>query len=153
MGVLETAVQLVGKLDRRAPPAPDLQIVATEYVAPGIRYGARTRCRGADLLGLDWVGVTESFFDLGGNSLAAMRLAGPGERGAGYGGVGARDLRCPDDPRLAQAVAGNDAALLRRSSPSTHGPRRSAVVRAAAHVVLNQMNTGSAAYNQPTVLC
>ncbi|MBS4729809.1 amino acid adenylation domain-containing protein [Mycobacterium sp. SM1] len=62
-----------GKLDRRALPAPDYGDVeryrapssATEEILAGIYAG---------VLGLERVGVEDSFFDLGGDSLSAMRL-------------------------------------------------------------------------------
>ncbi|WP_156428048.1 non-ribosomal peptide synthetase, partial [Mycobacterium sp. GA-1999] len=62
-----------GKLDRRALPAPEYQD-ADRYRAPvgaveEILAGVYAR-----ILGLDRVGVDESFFDLGGDSLSAMRL-------------------------------------------------------------------------------
>nr|CRL68842.1 linear gramicidin synthetase subunit D [Mycolicibacterium komanii] len=62
-----------GKLDKRALPAPEYQAIdryrppanAAEEILAGIY---------AQVLGLDRVGVDDSFFDLGGDSLSAMRL-------------------------------------------------------------------------------
>src|ERR1700744_3944030 len=62
-----------GKLDARALPAPEYQdadryrapISAVEEILAGIY---------AHVLGLERVGVDDSFFDLGGDSLSAMRL-------------------------------------------------------------------------------
>ncbi|WP_156669618.1 non-ribosomal peptide synthetase, partial [Mycobacterium sp. E3339] len=62
-----------GKLDARALPAPDYHdadryrppVSAVEEILAGIY---------AQVLGLERVGVDDSFFDLGGDSLAAMRL-------------------------------------------------------------------------------
>ena len=62
-----------GKLDARALPAPDYRDVdnyrapttATEEILAGIY---------AEVLGVERVGVDDSFFDLGGDSLSTMRL-------------------------------------------------------------------------------
>ena len=141
-----------GKLDRRALPAPDLQIVATEYVAPESDTEHALAAVYADLLGLDRVGVTESFFDLGGNSLAAMRLAARASEALGME-VSVREIfDAPTIRGLAQAVAGNDAAL---APIVAVDPRPAQIPLSFAQQrmwFLNQMNTGSAAYNQPTVL-
>ncbi|MFK2898818.1 amino acid adenylation domain-containing protein [Dyella jejuensis] len=64
-----------GKLDRRALPAPDHRRpeLADVYV-PAIGKTEQRLCElFADLLGLDQVGRNDHFFDLGGNSLLAIR--------------------------------------------------------------------------------
>ncbi|WP_259299912.1 non-ribosomal peptide synthetase [Streptomyces aurantiacus] len=64
-----------GKVDKRALPAPGEADVHKEtYVAPGTGT-ERALCRLVqDVLGLERVGLQDSFFDLGGHSLLATRL-------------------------------------------------------------------------------
>src|SRR5262249_3573952 len=61
-----------GKLDTRALPAPEY--TAGEYRAPGTPTEEILAGIYAQILGLDRVGVDDSFFDLGGDSLSAMRV-------------------------------------------------------------------------------
>jgi amino acid adenylation domain-containing protein len=64
-----------GKLDRRALPAPDSHRpeLADVYV-PAVGRTERRLCElFADMLGLDQVGRNDHFFDLGGNSLLAVK--------------------------------------------------------------------------------
>jgi thioesterase domain-containing protein/acyl carrier protein len=62
-----------GKLDYRALPAPDYQD-STEYRAPANEVEQALADIYGEILGLERVGVDHSFFDLGGDSLSAMRL-------------------------------------------------------------------------------
>jgi amino acid adenylation domain-containing protein/non-ribosomal peptide synthase protein (TIGR01720 family) len=63
-----------GKLDRRALPAPESHDV-DRYRAPGNAVEEILAGIYCEVLGLDRVGVDDSFFDLGGDSLLAMRLS------------------------------------------------------------------------------
>ncbi|MFT3900823.1 MAG: amino acid adenylation domain-containing protein [Gordonia sp. (in: high G+C Gram-positive bacteria)] len=62
-----------GKLDRKALPAPNLDLMSVAYVAPESPAEKAVADVLAKALSLPRLGVTESFFDAGGDSLAAMR--------------------------------------------------------------------------------
>jgi amino acid adenylation domain-containing protein len=62
-----------GKVDRRALPTPDLT-TADDYEAPRTPRQEVLCSLFAEVLGVPRVGLKDSFFDLDGDSLAAMRL-------------------------------------------------------------------------------
>ncbi|WP_157517081.1 non-ribosomal peptide synthetase [Mycobacterium sp. MS1601] len=62
-----------GKLDKRALPAPDYR-TAEHYRAPSNAGEEILAGIFAQVLGIERVGVDDSFFELGGDSLSAMRL-------------------------------------------------------------------------------
>jgi amino acid adenylation domain-containing protein len=63
-----------GKLDRSLPPAPPPTERGSELVAPRTQTEERIARLWASVLNVPRVGVFESFFDLGGTSLAGIRL-------------------------------------------------------------------------------
>ncbi|WP_156656095.1 non-ribosomal peptide synthetase, partial [Mycobacterium sp. 852002-51971_SCH5477799-a] len=87
-----------GKLDKRALPAPEYT-AGDGYQAPA--NGIEEILAGiyADVLGVDRVGVQDSFFDLGGDSLSAMRVVAAINKSAG-GDISVRTLF--ESPTVAQ---------------------------------------------------
>jgi thioesterase domain-containing protein/acyl carrier protein len=65
-----------GKVDRRALPAPDWSrsSLCGEFVAPRTAVEEQLAAIWRELLNIERVGVHDSFFDLGGSSLSALRL-------------------------------------------------------------------------------
>ena len=63
-----------GKVDRLALPAPTGRLDATSYVAPRTSVEEMLCSTWAEVLRLDRVGIDEDFFELGGQSLLAMRM-------------------------------------------------------------------------------
>jgi hypothetical protein len=62
-----------GKLDRKALPDPDFTALSTGAPPRDEREARLAGCF-AEALGLPEVGIDDSFFDLGGDSIASMHL-------------------------------------------------------------------------------
>jgi natural product biosynthesis luciferase-like monooxygenase protein/amino acid adenylation domain-containing protein len=63
-----------GKLDRKALPEPATTVTEQEFVLPRDQAEAEIAAIWANILHLPAVGVTDDFFDLGGDSLLGVRL-------------------------------------------------------------------------------
>ncbi|WP_020722882.1 non-ribosomal peptide synthetase [Actinomadura atramentaria] len=72
-----------GKIDTKALPRPVLTVPLREYRAPRDEREAAVAAVFAELLGADRVGIDDDFFELGGNSLVAMRIVSRVRRALG----------------------------------------------------------------------
>src|SRR6202012_5094425 len=102
-----------GKLDTRALPAPEYQD-SDAYRAPADAVEELLAGIYAQVLGIEppqRVGVDESFFDLGGDSLSAVRLIAAVNTALGSG-LSVRTLfEAPAVAQLALRIGGDDARL------------------------------------------
>jgi amino acid adenylation domain-containing protein/non-ribosomal peptide synthase protein (TIGR01720 family) len=72
----ELPLTVSGKLDRNALPAPDWsEALRAEYIAPRTPTETALAEIWQELLGVEQVGVNDDFFQLGGHSIIAMKLA------------------------------------------------------------------------------
>ena len=136
-----------GKLDTRALPAPDYQ-ETEKYRAPASVVEEILAGIYAEVLGLDRVGVDDSFFELGGDSLSAMRVIAAINTGLGCG-LSVRALfETPTIDGLAPRIGENAGAL----EPLTAQPRPAAIPVSFAQErlwFLDQFQGPSAVYNMP----
>ncbi|WP_412543787.1 amino acid adenylation domain-containing protein [Longispora sp. K20-0274] len=65
-----------GKVDRKALPVPDVEETEREFIGPRTPTEEHVAAVWRRVLDLDRVGVTDSFFDLGGHSIRAVALVG-----------------------------------------------------------------------------
>ncbi|WFR71259.1 condensation domain-containing protein [Prescottella defluvii] len=138
-----------GKLDRRALPEPEFRSAEAEFVAPRNPVEEILAAIFAELVGTQRVGVYDSFFDLGGNSLTATRLVAR-VNAALDARIGVREVF--DTPTVS-------ALALRIEAAGAHGADQPPLVAAERPAVvpvslaqkrmwfINQFDTASPAYN------
>ena len=116
-----------GKLDNRALPAPEYQDAAIGTAPRPARSRRSWPASTPEVLGLERVGVDDSFFDLGGDSLSAMRVIAAINTSPGCPPCGARLIRRAVGEKLEPAVGQTRqrSALCVRARPRGHrGARR-----------------------------
>ncbi len=142
-------ITATGKLDRRALPAPSDD--ATEMVPPADAAERAVAVVFAEVLGLAEISVTAPFFDLGGNSLAAMRVVARIGEQLGID-LDVRDLfRAPTVRDLARTLARRRVA----GHPLVARPRPARTPLSYAQQRLwfiNQFDVTSPMYNMPVAL-
>jgi amino acid adenylation domain-containing protein/non-ribosomal peptide synthase protein (TIGR01720 family) len=138
-----------GKLDKRALPAPEYQDT-DRYRAPAspteeILAGIYARVLGIEPPQL--IGVDQSFFDLGGDSLSAMRLVAAVNTGLGAGLEVRAVFEAPTVAQLAPRLGGDEG---RRPEPLVAGERPVVVPLSFAQSrlwFLDQLQGPSPVYN------
>ena len=111
--------------DRLPPPGRSRPPLGNDYVAPRTELEHRLASVWADVLGIDRVGVTDSFFDLGGDSLRAAEVANRLQAWLGGTIAFASLLEHATIGALAGAldVADVDRPPLRQTAPAGQRPR------------------------------
>jgi len=99
-----------GKVDRKRLPEPEMyrSAVGREYVAPQSDLEKAMATVWQELLGIDQVGVTDNFFDLGGHSLLSMKASYQIEQAVGVRS-NARDMLMLTLGQLAALAVRDDA--------------------------------------------
>ncbi|MDT5411888.1 MAG: hypothetical protein QOG14_4108, partial [Mycobacterium sp.] len=141
-------VTVNGKLHPRALPAPDYNDAGDVYRAPTNPTEEILAGIYAQVLGLHRVGVDNSFFDLGGDSLAAMRLIAAVNTSLDTD-LGVRTLF--DAPTVAQ-LAPHIGTGVRRREPLVSVDRPAFIPLSYAQQrlwFLNRFEGGVATYNMP----
>ena len=110
VGVTALPLTVNGKLDKRALPAPEYQDV-DRYRAPTSAIEETLAGIYARVLGLERVGVDESFFELGGNSLLAMRLVAAINKALGTHLAVRAVFYAPSVRSLSQQLGRHDSAV------------------------------------------
>ncbi len=139
-----------GKLDRRALPAPDYQD-AQSYRAPGTPSEEILAAIFAQVLGTERVGVDDSFFDLGGDSLSAMRLIAAVNDSLGSALAVRALFETPTIAQLAPRIFAGETD----SEPLKAGPRPDIVPLSFAQNrlwIVDQLQGPSPIYNLPVAL-
>ncbi|WP_454195914.1 amino acid adenylation domain-containing protein [Nocardia sp. Marseille-Q1738] len=139
----------VGKLDRKALPVPDFSETHRPYLAPRTPVEESVAMVFGDVLGRDRVGVDQSFFELGGNSLSATKVVARVNAALGSR-IALRDLF--DAPTVAQLSARVVPATSAEPGRFVLAPRirpdRVPLSPAQQRMwVLNRMDPASPAYN------
>jgi amino acid adenylation domain-containing protein/thioester reductase-like protein/non-ribosomal peptide synthase protein (TIGR01720 family) len=139
-----------GKLDTRALPAPEY-LNGDRYRAPATAIEEILAGIYAQVLGLDRVGVDDSFFDLGGDSLSAMRLIAAVNTGLDTGLAVRAVFEAPSVRRLSQQLGRHASSANGPSFASVHGRNTTEVH--AGDLTLDKFIDAATLTAAPTLPC
>ncbi|MCK0093889.1 amino acid adenylation domain-containing protein [Rhodococcus sp. F64268] len=149
----ELPLTVNGKLDRRALPAPRIDVLGDDYREPVTESERAVAQILSQVLDVEKVGADDSFFDLGGNSLIATRVIARINEALGSN-LAIRELF--EDPTVAGLAARADSGQGGRTLPDlVAGIRPDRIPLSLAQQrmwVLNQLDPGSATYNIPLAI-
>ncbi|QKN90760.1 surfactin non-ribosomal peptide synthetase SrfAA [Bacillus amyloliquefaciens] len=142
-----------GKIDRRALPMPDVTAAnAVSYTAPRNETEQKLTDIWAEVLQMERVGIHDQFFEIGGHSLAGMKLLALIQQTFGVR-LTLKDLfTSPTAAGLAKLIAGSERkaaesimpAAVRETYPVSSPQKRM--------FVLQQLEGAETSYNMPSVL-
>ncbi|QBG54733.1 non-ribosomal peptide synthetase [Bacillus amyloliquefaciens] len=142
-----------GKIDRRALPMPDVTAAnAVSYTAPRNETEQKLTDIWDEVLQMERVGIHDQFFEIGGHSLAGMKLLALIQQTFGVR-LTLKDLfTSPTAAGLAQLIAGSERkaaesimpAAVRETYPVSSPQKRM--------FVLQQLEGAETSYNMPSVL-
>ncbi|SDE31956.1 non-ribosomal peptide synthase domain TIGR01720/amino acid adenylation domain-containing protein [Rhodococcus tukisamuensis] len=137
-----------GKLDRKALPDPDFGADAGEHVEPGSPVEVAVAGVFADVLGIERVSATESFFALGGNSLSATRVVARVNSAVGSA-LGVRDLfEASTVAELAARAVSAEGRAPRPALVAAERPEQVPLSLAQQRMwLINRLDPASPAYN------
>ena len=115
-----------GKLDRNALPAPYSTKPTDSFVAPQTPLEEKIAAIWTDVLGVERVGMTDNFFDLGGHSLLGLRLVNQLREALGAHLALAIVFEAPTAARMADLLEKNFPAAVARWIGKTADPGASA---------------------------
>ena len=104
------------KIDRKALPLPSKTrpLLAQEFIAPQTTEEKQLAALWRELLQIDEIGIDDSFFDLGGNSLAAVRMVRQYHTRFGREIPAVKIFQHPTIAKIAELLEGHDSNI---SSP------------------------------------
>jgi len=115
-----------GKLDRKALPAPGGKrpTLAQDFIAPRSTLEKQLAALWCELLQLDEVGIDDSFFDLGGSSLAVVRMASQYQARYGQEIPAVKVFQHPTIAQLAAFLEDRESGSDLLSKAQSHSRRR-----------------------------
>ncbi|MCY9027723.1 surfactin non-ribosomal peptide synthetase SrfAA [Bacillus inaquosorum] len=142
-----------GKIDRRALPLPDANVSrGVSYVAPRNETEQKVADIWAHVLQAEQVGVYDQFFDIGGHSLAGMKMLALVHQELGVE-LSLKDLfQSPTVEGLAQVIDSAEKGTIISISPAKKQDTYPVSSPQKRMYVLQQLEGAETSYNMPAVL-
>ncbi|PAO70372.1 surfactin non-ribosomal peptide synthetase SrfAA, partial [Bacillus sp. X2(2017)] len=142
-----------GKIDRRALPIPDANVSrGVSYVAPRNETEQKVADIWAQVLQAEQVGVYDHFFDIGGHSLAGMKMLALVHQELGVELSLKNLFQSPTVEGLAQVIASAEKGTAASISPAEKQDTYPVSSPQKRMYVLQQLEGAQTSYNMPAVL-